>query len=246
VAAFTTVGALGLAGWLALAGTDGPEQVLTFRGADGWQIESTLGSLVHTFGRGQARIEQGAMRVGVVPDVARAGLPVLGFALVGLVWWLAARSRRDDAVVLDGLAPLAAVTATLVTATILSPQYVSWLLPFAAIAWVGGERTVGVLTAVAGFLSTLGLDLVKELNQGDAFPAAVILARNVALIALFVVALARLVQVGRGPATPRPSPAPAEMPVRALRQPVQVPATITIRSLGPSGGLLAPRRDRRS
>ena len=195
VGAFAAVGALGLAGWLAFAGTDGPEQVLTFRGADGWQIESTLGSLVHTFGQGQARMEQGAMRIGVVPDVARVGLPLLGFALVGVVWWLAARARRDDAVVLDGLAPLAAVTATLVTATILSPQYVSWLLPFAAIAWVGGERTVGALTAVAGFLSTLGLDLVKELNQGDAFPAAVILARNLTLIALFVVAIARLARI---------------------------------------------------
>jgi hypothetical protein len=191
-------------------------------------------------------MEQGAMRIGVVPDVARLGLPLLGFALVGVAWWLAARTRRDDAVVLDGLAPLAAVTATLVTATILSPQYVSWLLPFAAIAWVGGERAVGALTAVAAFLSTLGLDLVKELNQGDAFPAAVILARNLVLIALLVVAIARLVRLGRRRETPEPAPVPAEVPVRALRQPVQVPATITVRSLGPSGGLLAPRRDRRS
>jgi hypothetical protein len=249
LAAFALVGATGLALWVGLTGTAGPEQVLTFRGADGWQIESTIGSLVHSFGRAPAHMEQGAMRAGIVPDFARLGLPLLGLLLVGLVWWLAVRSRSTADRVLDGLAPLGAVTALLVTATILSPQYVSWLLPFAAIAWAGGERAVTWLTAGAAFLSTLGLDLVKELNGGQSFPAMVVLARNGVLLALLVVVLARIVELGRsGRRSSVRSEAPADPPETpvALRRPEPVPATITARSLGPNGGLLAARRDRRS
>ncbi len=249
LAAFALVGAAGLALWVALTGTAGPEQVLTFRGADGWQIESTIGSLVHSFGRAPARMEQGAMRAGIVPDFARLGLPVLGLVLVGVVWWLAVRSRSTEDRVLDGLAPLGAVTALLVTATILSPQYVSWLLPFAAIAWAGGERAVTWLTAGAAFLSTLGLDLVKELNGGQSFPAVVVLVRNGVLLALLVVVIARIVEIGRQRSRdPVRREAPLdrrETPV-VLRRPEPVPATITARSLSPHGGLLAARRDRRS
>jgi hypothetical protein len=274
LAVFAMVGAIGSALWLGFTGTDGPEQVLTFRGADGWQVESTFGALVHAFGRAPARIEQGAMRLGVVPDVARVGLPLLGVGLMILVWWLAARradpmSSRpgDDVRVFDGLAPLGAIAATLVTATILSPQYVSWLLPFAAIAWCAGERAVVVLTAVAGFLSTVGLNMVKELNQGGVFPLAVVIVRNALLITLLVVVIARLVQIGRragratdfhagfavapsqGVAAPAPTPAPSPAPVvvsassdvgSALGQGDQVPATITTSSLGPSGSSLGP------
>jgi hypothetical protein len=253
LAVFGLVAAAGVALWIGLTGTAGPEQVLTFRGADGWQIESTIGSMVHTFGRARAHMEQGAMRAGIVPDVARAGLPLLGLALVGLVWWLTSRARTQDDRLLDGLAPLGAVSALLVTATILSPQYVSWLLPFAAIAWARGERAVAGLTALAAFLSTLGLNLVKELNAGESFPAAVVLARNAVLLALLVVVIARIVEIGRqhrrgrGGITTRPVPsADVQTAVVGVRRPEPVPATITARSLGPNGGLLAARRDRRS
>jgi hypothetical protein len=255
---FGLVGAAGLALWVALTGTAGPEQVLTFRGADGWQIESSIGSIVHTFGSARAHMEQGAMRVGIVPDVARVGLPLLGIALVGVVWWLAARTRvhgnrQLEERVLDGLAPLGAVAALLVTATILSPQYVSWLLPFAAIAWARDERAVAGLTALAAFLSTLGLNLVKELNAGESFPAAVVLARNFALIALLIVVIGRIVGIGvqhrrsgdRSGTRPVPS-ADVQRETVGVRRPEPVPATITARSLGPNGGLLAARRDRRS
>lgn len=247
--AFGLVGAAGLAAWVGFTGTAGPEQVLTFRGADGWQIESTIGSLVHSFGRARARMEQGAMRAGIVPDAARIGLPILGLALVVLVWWLAARTRSGEDRLLDGLAPLGAVTALLVTATILSPQYVSWLLPFAAVAWARGERAAAALTGVAAFLSTLGLDLVKELNAGQSFPAAVVLARNAVLLALLVVVIARIVEIGRRSRRASAALPPSEVMQTGtvgVRRPEPVPATITARSLGPNGGLLAARRDRRS
>ena len=87
-------------------------------------------------------------------------------------------------------------------ATILSPQYVCWLLPFAAIAVAGGERAIGWLTALVALLSTLGLNLVKEVNHGVPIAMGVVIARNAALLALVAVAVMRLVRLGRVVAAP--------------------------------------------
>ncbi|HEX9505633.1 MAG TPA: glycosyltransferase 87 family protein, partial [Acidimicrobiia bacterium] len=97
---FATVAALGLVAWIAVGGMDAPVQVITFRGATGWQIESTVGALLHTFGHGVAHMEAGAMRTGVVPEWARIGLPACGLAMVAGVWTIANRTRSRDAVVI--------------------------------------------------------------------------------------------------------------------------------------------------
>ena len=190
----------GAAAWVGWAGIDGPVQVLTFRGAKGWQIESTIGAVVHVFAGADAHIERGAARLGVVPDWARLGLPALALLGVGAVWWLVHRRPHAPVHVVDGVAPVAAVATLLVGATLLSPQYVSWLLPFAAIAAAGGEWAIGWLTALVAGLSTLDLNLVKEVNRGLELPMVVVLLRNAALIGLLVVA----VGASRpGPAAPR-------------------------------------------
>src|SRR3954470_24635486 len=172
-AAFVIVGVGGLAAWLVWAGIDGPEQVLTFRGARGWQIESTVGAVAHLVAGPEAAIEHGAARVGTVPDWARLGLPALGLVGVAAVWWLVARRPQSPAHVVEGVAPVAAVSALLLAATLLSPQYISWLLPFAAIAAAGGERAIAWLTAVVAALSALDLNLVKEVNRGLPIPMGI-------------------------------------------------------------------------
>jgi hypothetical protein len=200
VTAFVTVVATGAALWLGWVGDAGPIEVLTFRGARGWQIESTAGAVIHLLAVPAARIEQGAARIGVVPDWAALGLPLLGLVLLTAVWVLVARTRRFDARVVDGLGPVAAIAALLVCATLLSPQYVSWLLPFGAIAAASGEQWVGWLIGAVAALSTLGFDLVKELNRGEAFPMLVVLVRNALLLALLAVAIVRLVRLARNTA----------------------------------------------
>ena len=102
----------GSAAWIVWAGTDGPVQVLTFRGAPGWQIESTVGAVVHVFAHADARMEQGAARIGVVPDWARLGLPALALVGVAGVWWLVHRRPSAPVHVVDGVAPVAAVSAS--------------------------------------------------------------------------------------------------------------------------------------
>jgi hypothetical protein len=220
LAVFAVVGVAGVALWMTMGAVDGPLQVITFRGANGWQIESGIGSLVHTFGSARAHMESGAMRTGYVPQWARVALPLLGLALVVGVWAIAGRAQSFEARIVDGLAPLGAVVALLVTATILSPQYVSWLLPFAAIAAAEGERAVGWMTASIALLSTLGLNLVKELNAGDAIPVGIVLVRNFllcALLALVVVRLVRLRAHGRAvlvlASGPEPDQGAIELPV---------------------------------
>jgi hypothetical protein len=195
LAAFGGVVTAGTAAWLAWVGVPGPRQVLTFRGAKGWQVESTVGAVLHVFASTGARFERGAARIGTVPDWARVGLPLLGLLVVFAVWAVVARTRRTDALVLDGLGPVAAITAMLVCSSLLSPQYISWLLPFAAIAVAGGERTIGVLTAVVAALSTLELNLVKELSGGDPFAMGVVLVRNALLVGLLWWTVARIVRL---------------------------------------------------
>ena len=114
VAAFIAVGVTGAAAWVGWAGIDGPVQVLTFRGAKGWQVESTIGAVVHVFAGAGAHIERGAARLGVVPDWARLGLPVFALLGVGAVWWLVHRRPHAPVHVVDGVAPVAAVATLLV------------------------------------------------------------------------------------------------------------------------------------
>lgn len=193
VAGLSAVALLGLGGWIAWSGIDGPIQVVTFRGARGWQAESLVGAVVHFLHGGQALIEAGAARVGVVPGWATPALFLAALLIVSTIAILARRVPVDDVRVHDGLVPLATITTMLVAATILSPQYVSWLLPFAAIAAAHRVRFVGALTFVVAASSTLGLNLVNELNAGDAAPMVIVLVRNALLVVLLVVSIRQIV-----------------------------------------------------
>jgi hypothetical protein len=64
--AFLFVGLIGVALWVVLGGTDAPRQVLTFRGAHGWEFESLIGALVWIIGRRPTALDRGAPRVGAI------------------------------------------------------------------------------------------------------------------------------------------------------------------------------------
>ncbi len=168
---------------------------MTLRGSHGWEIESVVGSVLR-LGSDPVYLEQGAFRVGEVLSWVSPLLLVLGFGGVVCAWLLA--SRRTDAaspLVSDGLAPIAAISATLITATIISPQYLVWLLPFAAIAAVNGELLVAELVVGASALSVLELGCSTSCSDGDAFPVIIVLVRNVVLIGLFLACVYRLSSV---------------------------------------------------
>jgi hypothetical protein len=192
--AFVGVGTAGLAAWVAWSGTDGPVQVVTLRGAKGWEFESTVGAVVRSVGNVTPRIESGAWRVGDVGDVTRNLLTLAVIAAAALVWVVASRAQPNGPRVLDGLAPVAAIVAFLVLSPLLSPQFLAWLLPFAAIAAVYGEQLVAGLTFVVIALSVALLALLTELIHGETLSLVVLAARNVVLLALLAVLAVRLVR----------------------------------------------------
>jgi hypothetical protein len=192
ITAFIAAGIVGVGVWLLWAGTDSPVQVLTLRGARGWEIESTVGALLHTLGTQAVHGEAGAWRIGVVPGWARVAMPCGLLLATAAVWWTASRVRPLTRGVLDGLAPLAAIGAFLVLSPIVSPQYLCWLLPFGAVAWAHGERLAGWLTLGLVALSTADLLLIKELVDGQLFPEAIVLARNLLLLGFVGYSGARL------------------------------------------------------
>jgi hypothetical protein len=206
--------ALGVAGtvaWVAWGGFDAPVQVLTFRGAKGWEFESTVGAFVRTVGGATPHIESGAWRVGDVTSFVSGVLMLALVAGVAAAWILAARAKPRGTDVLDGLAPMAAITTFLVLSPLLSPQFLLWLLPFAAIAAVHGERLVTRLTFVVFGLSVALLALLPGLIHGGTLALLVLAARNAVLVALLAVLAVRLVQSGGG----RQAPAALE-PAREL------------------------------
>jgi hypothetical protein len=82
------------------------------------------------------------------------------------------------------------VLAFVALGKVLSPQYVIWLAPFAALCWARGERLAGGLIALGVALTQVEfprryLDLV----QGETWVFAVVALRNAALVAALIVVL---------------------------------------------------------
>ncbi len=102
----------------------------------------------------------------------------------------------------------ATIAALLVFGTILSPQYLAWLLPLVPL--VGGRRGAATIVAfaIAAYLTNLWIpdryfDYQADLEVG---PTSLLLARNLALLAVFVILLvpAHVLETKQAPA-PRPS-----------------------------------------
>ena len=132
--AFTVTAALFAGGALWLAGSKGVLQVLTFRGATGWQIESLVGSLIHLTGSETLRMESGAWRIGT-DQRRRVDRDVRGGGANLCLEQLArrpARSRRRrmarQRVDAARCSPRCSLLSTLI-----------WLAPAAGIAWVEGD-----------------------------------------------------------------------------------------------------------
>ena len=137
----------GVALWV--AGADGVMQVLTFRGATGWQIESLAGSLIHLTGSATLRMESGAWRIGTINGAASIAMFA---AAAPICVWSSWRGARLDRV---GAGWLASVSTLLLLSALLSPQYVIWLAPAGRIAWAEGDRRLAVLTALAIVLTQI-------------------------------------------------------------------------------------------
>lgn len=176
--------AVALAAWLCVAGVAGPRQVATFRGATGWQLESTPGLVEALTRGGRPRFEEGAWRVGQSGAAARLALsavPLAAFAAVARTRWRAGPGGHP--LTEDALASLVLVAALLVASPLFSPQFLAWLLPWAALAWAGGARRPATFVGGAGLLTAATTAGWPPEALGHVLPASALLARNV-LVAL--------------------------------------------------------------
>jgi hypothetical protein len=118
---------------------------------------------------------------------------VFAFVLVLALWviaWLAARKPDARHMVLCGFA---ALLAFVTLGKVFSPQYVIWLAPFAALAWVWGRRAVALLTTAAIVLTHVEFpsryfDLINV--QTDV--VVIVAVRNGLLLAALAVLLTAL------------------------------------------------------
>lgn len=183
-------GLAGAAGWFWYSGVDGFLGVLTFRSATGWGIESTIGSVWRIIEPESIRLESGAVRAGrTVPLMSVAlflgSMPVSCWAL-----YRGGVTGRIGSGWVTGLGALLACSA------LLSPQFLGWLLPGAAIAWTEGDRRT-----TKWFALLVALTVGYRILHTTQMPILVLL-RNVMLIGMVGDGVRLLLR----PSASRPSP----------------------------------------
>ena len=191
-----------LGAWLWVAGPRGLYQVLTFRGAQGWEIESTVGAVWMLIDRSSMRVETGAWRIGTTSGPISILLFVLGTIPCMWMIWRGARTGHLG----EGWS--GGISALLVTSALLSPQYACWLTPASGVAWAEGDKRSAVLTGFAVFLTNLEWKSFGPLLRGEASGIGLVLARNLLLV-FIVFDVAR--RLARAPLLAEP----AVSPVRA-------------------------------
>ncbi len=181
-------------GWSGI-GVDPINQVLSLRGASGWHVEST-GGLLTTLGdviAGQPAdpvLELNAYRTGTISTATTTVGRVAALAvLLSLAWQARAATRRSDLDPAVGLAAVMAgtISVLLATAPLLSPQFVLWLTPWAAIlAATPKLRWAHPSWLIAGTCLITGVTLAVFSPSGVTDPVAssLLLARNLTMLVL--------------------------------------------------------------
>lgn len=150
---------------------------LRYRHGSGFQIESAIGAVVFAAGAKVSVVSDSiAVRAGQFGWVDPLLLAAWSCLAVGCV--IAGLRHQVNAVALLG----GLVIWLMLLSRILSPQYLVWALPFAALCWVQGERLGAGLFAAAAWLTTLINWQYQDLVSGNAAMKAVLLLRNVLLV----------------------------------------------------------------
>ncbi len=153
--------------------------------------ESLPGSILlafDTLGAYSARIvpgDPGSLDLaGRLPTSLASLTTVLAAGAIAWVWFACRRSLASDAVFVTGLT--ASALAFLAFAKVISPQFLTWLLPLVPLVAGRAGRISAALLAASMILTQFEL-LGWEGLHVDAWAAWLLLARNILLVVLFVV-----------------------------------------------------------
>ncbi len=232
------VGAVAGLSWLGWAGAtlDPLQQVISPRGATGWHLESVPGSVTALAGGGEAELQLNAYRIGTssrpLMVAGQAMAMAVTVALTTLAWRRRAPipgslSNEDNDAVSDTNRPngaereltmvavvmLGATAALIVSAPLLSPQFLLWLTPWAALLAVDPGRPdapilrpLVVLTGLATLITGVVLGLFGPAGVGTPVPALALLVRDLVLVLIVGGCLRAVVKL-------RPSGTPVEEPL---------------------------------
>ncbi len=201
----------GLAGaallWIGYGGYGAIDQVTSLRGATGWHVESVFGSLTALFTDAEQRFEFDVYRIGTLSDsivlAGRVATLAVTSAMAHRLW--RRHADGDEAVHDIAVAMLASTAALIVTAPLLSPQFLLWLTPMAALAWPVSRQTVFAAGAAIG-LTAVVLAIFGPPNLSGTVPATALLVRDGAMLIVIILAW-RALSPSQGTATSRPETA---------------------------------------
>ena len=189
--AATAAALAGTALWV--AGTNSVLQVLTFRGATGWQIEGLVGNVIHLTSALKPRLESGSWRIGSTSGQISVAMFL---AAAPICLWSSWRGARLNRV---GAGWLASVSALLLLSALLSAQFAIWLVPGAAIAWTDGHKRSALLAALVVLTTQLFYSFYDFVLHSRTPALLLVLLRNLVLVTLFICAIIDLL---KQPSTP--------------------------------------------
>jgi hypothetical protein len=194
----TALGCAALAAaWWRMAGLAGLWQVLTFRGAHGWQIESAIGSVLRLFGDATLRLESGSWRIREIPSWLGILLFTIAAPLAVTAMIAGGRAGRV------GCAWIGSIGALLLCSALFSAQYIVWLAPAAAIAWTEGDEWTAGLVAATVLMTGVFMRAYTAVLAGALPAVLLIIARNAILLVAFATAARRLALGWRASVTGR-------------------------------------------
>ena len=189
--AIITMAVSGVA-WLLWVGQDLEplRQVVSLRGATGWHVESIAGSLTALLADVEPMLQLNAYRIGTLSRSLVMVGQIITIAVVGglgLLGWrrttAASRSTTTDdeeTLTVVAVIMLGATAALIVTAPLLSPQFLMWLTPWAALAV--NDRPLLGLTGAATTLTGVTLTVFGPAELAGATPAVILLIRDALLL----------------------------------------------------------------